>query len=95
MGSVKLNKNDEDRFVEFFGGDETLLKKPALEIIYDEKAASGRAKDYVESMVSRGLISKLWGKVEMVYDKIFVLGEQSVAMQPILAEYIRNKMVNR
>jgi len=95
MRQVKLNKNDVDRFVQFFGGDESLLRRPALEIVYDEKAASGRAKDYIESMMQRGMMSKLWGRVQMVYDKILVLGEQSVAIQPVLAERVRQKVAGR
>ncbi len=91
MRPIKLNKNDEARFVNIFGGDVAKLRRPALELIYDEKAAKGRAKDYMESMMQRGIISKLWGKVEMVYDKIFVLGEQAAALQPILADHVKAK----
>jgi hypothetical protein len=90
MRQVKLNKNDKDRFMEFFG-NESLLDRPTLEIIYDEKAATGRAKDYVESMLDRNKLSKLWGKVEMVYDKILVLGEQAVVLQPLLSDYVKMK----
>lgn len=90
--SVKLNKNDEERFLNFFGVEnEYKLRKPALEIIYDEKAATGRAKDYIESMLRRGFLSRLWGKVEMTYDKIFILGEQCIGIQPTLSEQIRKK----
>jgi hypothetical protein len=95
MRQVQLNKNDMERFVDFFGGDVSLLRRPALEIVYDEKAATGRAKDYIESMLQRGALSKLWGRVQMVYDKIFVLGEQSVAIQPVLAEKVRQKVAGR
>lgn len=91
MRTVKLNKNDYERFVTIFNGDESKLQRPALEIIYDEKAATGRAKDYIEAMMQRGLMSKLWGRVLMVYDKIFVLGEQSVAIQPVLSEAVRRR----
>src|SRR5437870_12778449 len=91
MRPVKLNKNDEARFLNIFRGDISKLKRPALEIIYDEKAATGRARDYMESMLQRGLVSKLWGKVEMVYDKVFVLGQQAVTLQPILSDYVRTK----
>jgi len=90
---VKLNKNDEERFLSFFGVENELkLRKPALEIIYDERAATGRAKDYIESMLRRGFLSKLWGRVEMTYDKIFVLGEQCIALQPTLSEQVKKKM---
>lgn len=91
MRPVKLNKNDEARFVTIFGGDAAKLRRPALEIIYDEKAARGRAKDYMESLMRRGPVSKLWGKVEMVYDKIFVLGEHAVTLQPALSEFVKAK----
>lgn len=95
MRPVKLNHKDVERFLNFFGGDESKLKKPALELIYDEKAATGRAKDYIESMLQRGLLSKVWGKVQMTYDKIFVLGEQSVALQPTLSEHVRRKLAGK
>jgi hypothetical protein len=91
MRPVKLNKNDEARFLTFFQNDMSKFQRPALEIIYDEKAATGRARDYMESMLQRGIVSKLWGKVEMVYDKIFVLGEQAVALQPVLSDFVRTK----
>ena len=91
MRPVKLNKNDEARFLTFFQNDMSKFQRPALEIIYDEKAATGRARDYMESMLQRGIVSKLWGKVEMVYDKIFVLGEQAVALQPLLSDFVRTK----
>jgi len=95
MRTVQLNKHDVSRFLDFFGGDESMLHRPALEIVYDEKAATGRAKDYIESMLRRGMLSKLWGRVQMVYDKIFVLGEQSVAIQPVLAERVRQKVAGK
>lgn len=96
MRVVNLNKNDEQRFRDFFGeSNEYRLKKPALEIIYDEKAAAGRAKDYMEAMLQRGALSKLWGKVEMTYDKIFVLGEQTVAIQPTLSERVKQKIADK
>lgn len=97
MRQVQLNKNDLDRFIDFFGEDTaaTMLKRPALEILYDEKAATGRAKDYIEAMLRRGALSKLWGRVQMVYDKVWVLGEQSIAIEPVLAEHIRQKVANR
>lgn len=91
MRPIRLNSNDEKRFVDFFGGDASMLKRPALEVIYDEKAASGRAKDYIESMLQRPLLSKIWGSVQAVYDKLFVLGEQSVALQPYLSGSIRQR----
>lgn len=90
MRQIRLNKNDKDRFVEIFG-NESILERPALEIIYDEKAATGRAKDYMESMLDRNIVSRLWGKVEMVYHKILVLGEQAVTLQPALSEYVATK----
>jgi hypothetical protein len=90
MRQLKLNKNDRDRFIQFFR-DEAILERPALEIIYDEKAATGRAKDYVEHMLDRNKLSKIWGKVEMVYDKILVLGEQAVVLQPLLSDYVKTK----
>lgn len=91
MRQVKLNKNDKERFVKWYGS-ESILERPALEIVYDERAATGRAKDYMESMLDRNKLSKLWGKVEMVYDKILVLGEQAVVLQPLLSDYVKMKV---
>jgi len=90
MRQVKLNKNYRERFVKWYGC-ESKFERPALEGIYDEKSAIGRAKDYTESMPNRNKLSKLWGKVEMVYHKILVLGEQAVFLQPALSDYIKMK----
>ncbi len=100
MRQVKLNKGDEERFLNLFEGSDpntaaAKLKSPALEIVYDEKAATGRGKTYIESMLRRGFLSKLWGKVEMTYDKILILGEQSVAIMPTLSERVRKKVETR
>ena len=91
MRPIKINKNDVERFERFFGANRSILDRPNLEIVYEEKEATGRAKDYMESMLQRGALSKLWGKVQMVYDKIFILGEQSVILEPIIAERIAKK----
>ena len=91
MRPIKINKNDVDRFERFFGANKNILDRPNLEIVYEEKEATGRAKDYMESMLQRGALSKLWGKVQMVYDKIFILGEQSVILEPIIAERITKR----
>jgi hypothetical protein len=88
MRPIKINKNDVDRYERFFGANRSILERPNLEIVYEEKEATGRAKDYMESMLQRGVLSKLWGKVQTVYDKIFILGEQSVILEPILADRI-------
>lgn len=94
MRPVRLNKNDTERFVNIFGGDENQLQRPALEVVYDEKVATGRAKDYVEAMLQRGALSRMWGKVLRVYDKIFILGEQSVSMMPQLQAIARSHTNN-
>lgn len=91
MRPLSLNSTDSATFENILGGDVSKLDQPTLEVIYDEKSATGRAKDYVEAMMGRSLVSKIFGRVEMVYDKLFVLGEQSVAIMPQLQEAIRNK----
>lgn len=84
MRPITLDKNDETLFINILRGDINKLKRPALEIIYDEKAATG-------FMLQRDLVSKPWAKVEMVYDKMCILGEQAVTLQPILSDLVHTK----
>jgi hypothetical protein len=95
MRPVQLSANDMLKFREQLGANDATLRRPALEIIYDEKEATGRAKDYMESMLNRGLLSRLFGQMESTYDKIFILGEQSVSIQPILAQRVRRNVESK
>ncbi len=62
-----------------------------LEIVYDEKQASGRSLEYVEAMMQRGRFSKLFGKVDSVSDKIFILGDDATTLAPSLKQFKSSK----
>ena len=55
-----------------------------VEIIYDEKMASGRMKDYMQSMLGMGFWGKLFKKIERVSDKLLLIGEETVSITPML-----------
>jgi len=65
-------------------------QQSCLEIIYDEKEASGRSKDYIESMMKRGKLSKMFGKVVNITDKIMILGSDAVALAPNLKQFMND-----
>ena len=64
----------------------------ALEIIYDEKRASGRSLEYAEGLMDRGRISKLLGKVEKTSDKLLILGNDAVSISPSLKQFMAKKI---
>ena len=64
----------------------------ALEIIYDEKRASGRSLEYAEGLMDRGRISKLLGKVEKTSDKLLILGNDAVSISPSLKRFMVKKI---
>lgn len=68
--------------------DGNVTNQSCLEIIYDVRKAHGRSKDYVESMMKRGKLSKLFGKVESVTDKILILGSDAVSLAPNLKQFM-------
>ncbi len=92
MRPVQINETDAEKFKQQLGVSDDTLRRPALEIIYDEKQATGRAKDYMESMLNRGLLSRLFGKMESTFDKVFILGEQSVSIQPVLSQRVKRNV---
>jgi hypothetical protein len=64
----------------------------ALEIVYDEKRASGRSLEYAEGLMKRGRISKLLGKVKRTSDKLLVLGNDAVSISPSLKQFTIKKI---
>jgi hypothetical protein len=59
-------------------------RAPCVEIVYDEKMATGRIKDYMESMLGMGFWTKLFKKIERVSDKLLLIGEETVSISPML-----------
>ena len=57
---------------------------PSLELVYDSRDAVGRVKDYMEALLKMGALSKLFKKVEKVYDKLLILGEEASSIAPLL-----------
>ena len=64
----------------------------ALEVIYDEKRASGRSLEYAEGLMKRGRISKLLGKVQKTSDKLLILGNDAVSISPSLKRFMTKKI---
>jgi len=72
--SVYPDKGERDNF----------LKSPAVELIYDEQAAIGRVKDYMVSLLRMGLFGRMFTKLDKVYDKLLIAGEEIVSIMPTL-----------
>jgi len=66
-------------------------RSPALEMIYDERMAVGRLKDYMESMLKMGFFTKLFKKIEKVFDKIIIIGEEITTVMPRLKNMISKR----
>jgi len=64
----------------------------ALEIVYDEKRASGRSLEYAEGLMKRGRISKLLGKVKRTSDKFLIIGNDAVSISPSLKQFTIKKI---
>lgn len=60
------------------------LDAPAIELIYDEQAAIGRYKDYIESLPRMGVLTRMFTKIHLVYDKLIILGDEIVSIMPSL-----------
>ena len=90
---LKENVWQKDMWIlEQWGIADTSQRQSLMEIIYDEKQATGRSKDYVEAMMQRGMFSKLFGKVEKISDKIFILGHESATLAPSLKQFCNSKV---
>ena len=63
-----------------WGGFKELVgdRVPAVELIYDDRQASGRVKDYVDVVSSMGILVKDYRKVEKSSDKLLLMGEGMV-----------------
>jgi len=60
------------------------LKTPAVELIYDEQVAIGRVKDYMVSLLRMRLLGRMFTKLDKVYDKLLIAGEEIVSIMPSL-----------
>lgn len=87
--TLQFNKKDVARFLDFYGGDESVLGRPGLEISYDGAAATGGAKLAMDDVLRRSAISKIMGKVESVSDKMLILGDEGLALGPRLSQTAR------
>jgi len=97
MRPLKLLKGKEmEQFLEsaFPDKDERndFLKPPAVELIYDEQAATGRVKDYMQSLLKMGLFSRMITKLEKAYDKLLIVGEEIVSIMPALRGTVQEKL---
>jgi len=72
--SVYPDKGERDNF----------LKSPAVELIYDEQVAIGRVKDYMIALLRMGLFGRMFTKLDKVYDKLLIAGEEIVSIMPTL-----------
>ncbi len=77
--SVYPEKRERDDF----------LKSPAVELIYDEQVAIGRVKDYMVSLLRMGLFGRMFTKLDKVYDKLLIAGEEIVSIMPSLRGIVR------
>ena len=62
-----------------------------VELVYSEKDAVGRAKDYMQSMLRMGFFAKRLKKVLRVSDKLFVIGREVVSIAPTINGLIRER----
>jgi len=97
MRPLKLLKGKEMRqFLESTYPDKDelndFLKVPAVELIYDEQVAIGRVKDYMVSLLKMGLFGRMFTKLENVYDKLLIAGEEIVSIMPALRGTVQEKL---
>ena len=64
----------------------------ALEVVYDEKRASGRSLEYTEGLMKRGRFAKKFGKVQRISDKLLILGNDAVSISPSLKQFMAKKI---
>lgn len=95
LRSIEVKKDrDLSGFLDWSGFREALVERsPAIEVIYDEKQASGKVKDYIDLVAEMGLIVKDPRKVERSYDKVFLIGEMMVEdFLPLLKEQLEKTL---
>ena len=69
--------------------------EPCVELIYDEKVARGRSKDYMESMLKMGFFSRTFKEVLSVTDKLFIVGREAVTIAPTINNLLAKSEVLR
>lgn len=96
MRPLKLLKGKE--MEEFFksifpdeGERNDFMKTPAVELVYDEQAATGRIKDYMQALFKMGFFGRMTTKLEKAYDKLLIAGEEIVSIIPTLRATIKRK----
>jgi len=64
-----------------------------VEIFYNGQRASGKLKEYIESIFSRDGMTKRFNlkNIEATFDKVQLLGEQTVGLVPKLKEFSKFK----
>lgn len=80
----KLVFPDKDELNQF-------MKIPAVELVYDEQAATGRIKDYMQALFKMGFWGRITTKLEKAYDKLLIAGEEIVSIIPTLRAAIHKK----
>jgi hypothetical protein len=90
MRPLKLLKGKEMK--EFFRSTfqdkeniDTFMTQPAVELVYDEQAATGRVKDYMQALFNTGIFTKL----EKAYDKLIIAGEEVISIMPTIKAMVR------
>ena len=87
-----LRGNEMERLIESIypdkGERDNFLKSPAVELVYDEQAAVGRVKDYMVALLGMGLFRRTFAKLDKVYDKLVIVGEEIVSIAPALREIV-------
>ena len=79
-------KGFEDQIGEIYAKHERGASS-VLEIVFDEKRASGRSLEYAEGLMKRGRIAKRLGKVKRISDKLLILGNDAVSIAPSLKQF--------
>jgi len=90
MRPLKLLKGKEmDNFLKKTYSDDKerddFMGRPSVELVYDEQATEGRAKDYMRALFKSGMFTKL----EKAFDKIIIVGEEVVTILPTIKAIIK------
>ena len=96
MRPLKLLKGKQmDEFFKLVFPDKSemneFMKTPAVELVYDEQAATGRVKDYMQALFKMGLFGRMFTKLEKAYDKLLIAGEEVVSIMPTMRSMVREK----
>ena len=91
LRSVDVKKDhDLSRFVDWAGLKEDFFDRaPAVEVVYDDRQAAGKMKDYVDMVLEMGIVVKDQRKVERSFDKLLLIGEDVASdLLPLLKELL-------